>query len=154
MVQAEQEETVEDQIQAVTGVYGLCCSHLVRIQKKKKKCASAYFASPLQYCCPPLSHLNRPTVSSPWSFISLPPNLLFCVSPYAYLYVFQFPLSPRSLLFSSSILLSVLPPSLAPLSLFSKLIALKHSLLLTSTPLCPPQSHITQSPLVLTSFCT
>ena len=135
-------------------VFMASAAHIWFVFKEEKKSASAYFASPLQYCCPPLSHLNPPTVSSPWSFILLPPNLLSCVSLYAYLYIFQFPLSTRSLLFSSSILLSVLPPSLAPLSLFSKLIALKHSLLLTSTPLCPPQSHITQSPLVLTSFCT
>lgn len=120
-VHVQQEETTEDLIQAVTGVYGLCCSHLVHIQKGKNllllltllhlHCAAVSF-------CPP--HLSSPLVSPCLaylfsSFISSclqthsPPTPLFC----AYLHLSQSPLSQLSLLFFIFSSLLCIPLSLA-----------------------------------------
>lgn len=137
MVQVQQEETTEDPIQAVTGVYGLCCSHLVQIQKKKKKCFCLLcFTSAVLCCCLPLSCLTPPphslllsslkvfyTIS--FSFIFIPPtHFSLCLFTYAYRNLFQLPLSSCSLLFLSSSRLSIIPLFLAPSPFFSKLIAL------------------------------
>lgn len=139
-LQVKQRKRQKDLIPAVTGVYGLCCSHLVHSQKKKTKLH-------------PLALLSSPSIYLNLSFISSS-TALFCASLWTLVYIFSNSLlSPSSLLLLSSLLRFIIPLYL-PLRCFSKLIALKHSRLLTSTPLCPPQSHITQSPLVLTSFCT
>lgn len=102
--------------------------------------------------------LPSPTMCFTSSFISLPQTStlstpLICVSLHACI-SFSIAAVPPPLASFSSPLLSIIPPALPHSPLLSKLIALKLSPLLTSTPLCPPQSHITQFPVVLTSFCT
>lgn len=159
MVQVQQEETAKDLIQAVTGVYGLCCSHLVHIQKKKKKnlllltlfhlcCAVISFCPP--YLSSPLASLSLTFIIAQFKFHFFSseryPSNTSVLCLWMLIYIFSNSLSPLSLLFSLLLFHPLFPPLSHPplLSPFSsKLIALKHSLLLTSTPLCPPQSHIT-----------
>lgn len=131
-----------DQIQAVIGVYGLCCSHLVHIQKKRNKCFTHCFSIP---------HLQYPPVEVSFLLLHISFVSVSVCSSISFPIPFVSTLSPPLLIFSP-VHYPALPRPPSPHS--SKLIALKHSRLLTSTPLCPPQSHITQSPLVLTSFCT
>ena len=122
MVQVQREEMAKDLIQAVTGVYGLCCSHLVHIQNKKKKSASANFASPLLSPSVLLTFphllllLLSPTLSSTLSFCFS--SNFYCshtcfVSLYDYLYLFHnfFCRQSHSSSFSS-FLPSIIQPSL------------------------------------------
>lgn len=104
----------------------------------------------LTFCLYSKNDMPLLTFPNLWCAVLLtsPPVSSTFVSLNNYPYLFQFPLSHPLFFFILSLL------SCPPSPFFSKLIALKHSLLLTSTPLCPPQSHITQFPLVLTSFCT
>lgn len=148
MVQVQREEMAKHQLQAVTGVYGLCCSHLAHIQCLLFLTSAAVSsASVPSYPSSPLASPSLTYSPSESSFLFFSP--LSCLS--AYLLQFSVCWSPSLLLLFHLLF----PPLSHPLSPFSsKLIALKHSILLTSTPLCPPQSHITQFPPVLTSFCT
>lgn len=98
------EETAKDKIRAVTGVYGRCCSHLVHIQKKTKKCFTHCFSFPQ------LKQLH-------YRFNFVPSHTsLLCFSLCMVIYICQFPLSSCSLLFSSSPL-SIIPLCLISLSL-------------------------------------
>ncbi len=133
-VQVQQEETAEDQIQAVTGVYGLCCSHLVHTQKKKRKKASAYFASPLLCCCLPLSCLTPPhyflllsstKVFYTFNFLFIPPTHPFCVSLFMLIFIFSISFCLPALPF---LLISPLSrPSLLPLPSISNSLLSQHS---------------------------
>lgn len=166
ILQVQMQEMAKDLIQAVTGVYGLSGSHLVHIPKKKEIliCLLCFTSGVLLPPSAPCYHsslsllLPSPTMCFTSSFLSLPQTStlstpLICVSLYACI-SFSIAAVPPPLASFSSPLLSIIPPALPRSPLLSKLIALKLSRLLTSTPLCPPQSHITQFPVVLTSFCT
>lgn len=132
-------------------------------KKKKSLCllcfTSALLSSPSahsSYCSrlisPFLTYIILHSLIS-CLYTSVLPTLTLCLSLCLSIsYPIPF-VSPHSSSFSSSFL-SIIPPSVGLSAFSSKLIALKHSLRFTSTPFCPLQSHITQFPSVLTSFCT